>query len=646
VRSRIVLVVFVALVAGLLVASGSDRAAASESTVELPIGGISDLLLDEAHGHIYVSSGYHNDSVLVLDLNGNVVKTISGVDTASLMDLSPSGDILWVAAPGSDEVIGYSTDTFDEVDRVAFAAGDCPISVADLGGTLVVGGGCGQHEPIRIVDVATKTISDAGGRTVYAATVVHNEAWGDVVLVATLGVSPFTVYELDTGAATPETVQVMFGPGSNLRQLAPHPDGGRFVTASGSPYVHQEFYFGTYDASIQYVSTNYPNAAAWSGDGTILAAGTDSPYDDDIYTFMDGSPTAFWSWNLQDGNLEPRGLAINNDGSTVYAISNDFSTGTTVLHIVDVGTALPGKITGVIEHDFPTFNSGRADQGHVDLYVADTNEYLGTWDADGLGNYTIPSVDPGVYELVFWNGDDDTIVDFFPELYKEQPLFLDDKATPVTVDSGQTVTINGHLRPLFFDMFDSVFINDIYWMGNAGITKGCDPPDNTLYCPDDTVTRGAMAAFLARAFRLPASDGSIDFVDDNDSIFESDIEKLAFVGITKGCNPPTNDRFCPDDPVTRGQMAAFMVRSFGLVASGTTDFVDDNGSIFESAIEKLAYAGITKGCNPPTNDRFCPDDPVTRGQMAAFLKRGFEYVASLSQADATLAERFDIPLSD
>jgi hypothetical protein len=34
-------------------------------------------------------------------------------------------------------------------------------------------------------------------------------------------------------------------------------------------------------------------------------------------------------------------------------------------------------------------------------------------------------------------------------------------------------------------------------------------------------------------------------------------------------------------------------------------------------------AGVTLGCNPPTNDEYCPDDLVTRGQMAAFLKRGF-----------------------
>src|SRR5690606_41394018 len=95
-----------------------------------------------------------------------------------------------------------------------------------------------------------------------------------------------------------------------------------------------------------------------------------------------------------------------------------------------------------------------------------------------------------------------------------------------------------------------------------------------------------------------------------------------FASITRGCNPPTNTLFCPDDFVTRGQMAAFLVRALGLTVDDPGDqFVDDDGHVFESDIERLASAGVTRGCNPPANDRFCPDDFVTRGQMAAFLHR-------------------------
>jgi hypothetical protein len=64
------------------------------------------------------------------------------------------------------------------------------------------------------------------------------------------------------------------------------------------------------------------------------------------------------------------------------------------------------------------------------------------------------------------------------------------------------------------------------------------------------------------------------------------------------------------------------VRALGFSDEGGGDlFVDDDESVFELAIDRLGTAGVTVGCNPPDNDRFCPNDRVTRGQMAAFLAR-------------------------
>ena len=134
-----------------------------------------------------------------------------------------------------------------------------------------------------------------------------------------------------------------------------------------------------------------------------------------------------------------------------------------------------------------------------------------------------------------------------------------------------------------------------------------------------------MAAFLVRALGLTDDGGGDLFTDDDGSVFEGGIDKLGAAGITKGCNPPVNDRFCPERRVTRGEMAAFLVRALELADDGGGDlFTDDDGHLFESSIDRLGAAGITAGCNPPANDRFCPDDYVTRGQMAAFLRRGLE----------------------
>ena len=115
------------------------------------------------------------------------------------------------------------------------------------------------------------------------------------------------------------------------------------------------------------------------------------------------------------------------------------------------------------------------------------------------------------------------------------------------------------------------------------------------------------------------------FVDTVGHTFYEDVLWMSGRDITRGCNPPVNDRFCPDDPVTRGQLAAFLVRALGLEVNTHPGFVDvPAGSTFAGDIGRLATAGITRGCNPPVNDRFCPDDPVTRGQLAAFLHRGLD----------------------
>jgi hypothetical protein len=190
--------------------------------------------------------------------------------------------------------------------------------------------------------------------------------------------------------------------------------------------------------------------------------------------------------------------------------------------------------------------------------------------------------------------------------------------------AASAVPVLASARPVggtFEDDDGNVHEGFIEAIAELGITRGCNPPLNTDYCPDGLVTRGQVAAFLVRAKSLPATLEDF-FVDDEGSVFEDDINRLRAAGITFGCNPPDNDRYCPGDVLTRGQMAALLVRAFMYVDPGPGDwFIDDNGSIFEGDIDRLRQAGVTLGCNPPDNDRFCPNDPVRRDQMASFLGR-------------------------
>jgi hypothetical protein len=72
-----------------------------------------------------------------------------------------------------------------------------------------------------------------------------------------------------------------------------------------------------------------------------------------------------------------------------------------------------------------------------------------------------------------------------------------------------------------------------------------------------------MAAFLVRALNYTDDGGGDLFTDDDTSMFKGDIDRLGTAGVTKGCNPPSDDRYCPDSYVTRAQMAAFLHRALG-----------------------------------------------------------------------------------
>jgi hypothetical protein len=166
----------------------------------------------------------------------------------------------------------------------------------------------------------------------------------------------------------------------------------------------------------------------------------------------------------------------------------------------------------------------------------------------------------------------------------------------------------------FTDIANSTFVDDIVWLYDSGITKGCT---STTYCPTANVSREQMAAFLVRGLKLPGTSTDY-FTDDNQSTFQKEINALAKSGITKGCTPT---KYCPKADVTRGQMAAFLVRALKLPPTSHDYFTDDNGSTFEANINALAASGITKGCTPTT---YCPTESVTRGQMAAFLHRALD----------------------
>jgi hypothetical protein len=179
--------------------------------------------------------------------------------------------------------------------------------------------------------------------------------------------------------------------------------------------------------------------------------------------------------------------------------------------------------------------------------------------------------------------------------------------------SGSTVTRLATGTSCINDWSTSPFANHIAWAYEQGIVGGCDVD---LFCTYNPITRGELATMLARTMGLPAATQDY-FSDDNGSTHERSINRLAEAGLTGGCGA---GRFCPGATLTRAEMASFLVRALELPAATADYFQDDNGKPHEGDINALAESGLTGGCAP---QRFCPAAPVTRGQTAAFLHRGF-----------------------
>jgi hypothetical protein len=195
-------------------------------------------------------------------------------------------------------------------------------------------------------------------------------------------------------------------------------------------------------------------------------------------------------------------------------------------------------------------------------------------------------------------------------------LFIDD------------LTLYGTFADIAYGYWAEDFVLRLY---SAGITGGCGTGP-LAYCPETAVTRAQMAVFLLRgihgsSYAPPPVGADTGFVDVAADYWSGTwIKQLAAEGITGGC-ALTPSMYCPELAVTRDQMAVFLLRAkYGAAYTPpspgmTTGFSDVPTNYWAAPwITQLVAEGITSGCG---NGNYCPQNPVTRAQMAVFLVKTF-----------------------
>jgi hypothetical protein len=172
---------------------------------------------------------------------------------------------------------------------------------------------------------------------------------------------------------------------------------------------------------------------------------------------------------------------------------------------------------------------------------------------------------------------------------------------------------------------DHPFSDHIYLMRSNAIADFCGNNTNA-FCPETNTTRAQMALYLIRgrfgdSFTFPSTPYFTDVRPDHPQF--AYIQKMRELGYTNGCTATT---FCPADNVTRGQMAAFIIRTVlrlradQAITAPTTPFFTDVPATdpFFAHVQKMRELGITGGC---TATSYCAADLTTKGQMSVFVVR-------------------------
>lgn len=149
----------------------------------------------------------------------------------------------------------------------------------------------------------------------------------------------------------------------------------------------------------------------------------------------------------------------------------------------------------------------------------------------------------------------------------------------------------------------------------AGVLFACGEEGARTFCPQQPITRAEFAVALDAALSPPDAPNTFTDVPE-DAQFAGAVARLAADGVISGCG---EQRFCPQEPVTRAQAAALIARTLELPATSGRSFEDvPADSTFAGVIGQVTAEGIMDSCVqvPP---RFCPDEPLTRADAASLL---------------------------
>ncbi|WP_345462446.1 hypothetical protein [Actinoallomurus oryzae] len=336
---------FAGVIAAATLGALAPAAYASSGSSSLPLPGYGAMAVDDAHGHVFVSSGPTGNGIVVTDFYGRVKKTIDNEPGADGLALSADGTKLYVALSQGDGISVVDTSTLEQTARYSTGAQSCPTYLARTGALLWYGYGCENDWQGKIGKLDTSATDpapegDQQGDAIFDRAPLVASAPGDAGPVVagqlTLSLSNLHVYDVKDGKlnAGPSGEVV----GSNLNDVSLTSDGVTMFTASGSR-DHVEA-FATKDLSRDgaYATAVHPNAVTVSPDKAYLAAapGTNSDNATGVLVYPVGGsqPVRIITGWSTDNVVATRGITWSKDLAKLFVITQPSNGTTPTLHVV------------------------------------------------------------------------------------------------------------------------------------------------------------------------------------------------------------------------------------------------------------------------------------------------------------------------
>jgi hypothetical protein len=308
---------------------GSAGAARADTVTPLPFYQAGTwLAVDPVGQHVFVSDGPDTSSILVLDYNGNIVKTINGEDGASEMALDTATHTLYVALDSDTPAISeidtqtltetkrFSTEPYANPFSLVIASGKLWFSCIDNGG---IGSNCVASANLDGTGMAAANlqgISPAGENTLLASGGSGNK----LLAVSQLSVQP-TVAVYDTSQDPPALVSSASAPDSceYPNHMTMDPAGATLFLTCNFPYSVLAMSTSDLSSITEYPIGSWPATIATSADGNYLAGGRYGTCGDDLFVFPMGNTTPLRTWSVGLCSIES--LAFSPDASHLFMVA-------------------------------------------------------------------------------------------------------------------------------------------------------------------------------------------------------------------------------------------------------------------------------------------------------------------------------------